>query len=199
VLRLRAALAVLAVVLFSVALANPAYAANGRTRSPFADNQGWYVCRGYNSQSHTGNSAFALDLIADRPATVGPKGCTSNNVRASNGQAVYSPVPGRTSACWGSSGVNGQFVCVQSTLATSQGLIFIIGHLVPGSRVLNQNVTAGQRIGTVAAPDNLNGGISHIHIEVRPNAGSRSIRQIQPVEAFESTSSVNNSEGFFQL
>jgi murein DD-endopeptidase MepM/ murein hydrolase activator NlpD len=71
--------------------------------------------------------------------------------------------------------VNGQFVCVQSTLATSQGLIFIIGHLVPGSRVLNQNVTAGQRIGTVAAPDNLNGGISHIHIEVRPNAGSRSI------------------------
>jgi hypothetical protein len=72
--------------------------------------------------------------------------------------------------------VNGQFVCVQSTHPTSQGLFFIIGHVTPGSRVLNQNVAAGQRIGTLAPPDDdLNGGISHIHAEVRPSPGSQSI------------------------
>jgi hypothetical protein len=37
-------------------------------------------------------------------------------------------------------------------------------------------------------------GISHVLKAAATSAG-----QIQPVEAFASTSSVNNSEGFFQL
>ena len=42
-------------------------------------------------------------------------------------------------------------------------------------------------------------GMSQDKIDTIIEAMRHDVRQIQPVEAFDSTSSVNNSEGFFQL
>jgi hypothetical protein len=138
----------------------------GNILSPFDESETWYVCRGYNTKTHSGNSAYALDFILDKPDTVGSLGCTSQNVNASSGEPVHAPVPGHTSACWPS---NTQFVCVQSSAPNSKGYYFIIGHVDPDSRLLNTDVQAGSEVIGRLAPAGSGGlEIAHLHIEARP-------------------------------
>jgi hypothetical protein len=171
---------------------------NGRILSPFDESETWYVCRGYNTETHSKNSRYALDFIIDKPATVGSLGCTSQNVNASFNEPVFAPVPGHTSACWN----NTQFVCVQSSFPTSKGYYFIIGHVDPGSRLLNADVQAGTEvIGRLAPAGSLNGGIAHIHIEARPEPGGQSVEFTSAngtaicQQAFQSDGSQNQYAG----
>jgi len=158
------------------------YVVIGGIRSPFDSSQTWYGCRGYNTATHSRNSAYALDLIVNEPRSFGEIGCNGNEpldvLNESAGRRVYAPVSGHTSACGGY--WNAQFVCVQSSSPTRNGYYFIIGHVQENSRLLNTNVQAGAEIGRLEYVGNLGLEIAHIHIEARlePSGNSQSVQFI---------------------
>ncbi|MCC2694865.1 RICIN domain-containing protein [Nodularia sp. LEGE 04288] len=134
---------------------------NGQVNLPFRNGQTWYVCQGYRGgASHYYESAsyhniYALDLTVENNSW-GSKGCYSNdNVNKSAGHQILAPVAGNVEkVSWAD-----DLVCLTNN---SQSKSFLIGHMVPSSKVLGR-VNQDAVLGVVRNYTTKN-GYAHIHI-----------------------------------
>lgn len=142
-----------------VGLAAPAQAAIGNILPPFPIGETWSIYQGYgpNAYSHNndpGNppSLYGLDL------TYG--GTTSS----STGKAIHAPVGGFVYGNPSTSGTG--TMCINMPDGRSVALTHINSSITGGS------VTAGQFVGTVAAPGQRgNGGVAHLHFQIWSGQG----------------------------
>lgn len=112
---------------------------------PFPANEVWYVCQGYNGPvSH--QNAFALDLSIDANSTSGLSGCSPATASASIARSVLAPASGNLVQL-----NSADLVCIN----LDQGGSLLIGHIA--ERHPNGRVSGGDKIGSVAAPNTLNG------------------------------------------
>jgi hypothetical protein len=123
---------------------DPAFAATGNIRTPFATGGQVYVYQGYNSGTHTGTSKYGLDLTNGTSAT------------STAGRTVVAPQAG-TVAYWQPAYGN---LCVN----TSSGRSYTLTHI--DASVTSGAVTAGQTVGKVAAAGyRNNNNVAHLHFE----------------------------------
>lgn len=115
----------------------------------------WYVCQGYNVGTHTRRHRNSLDLSAARNAPA-PGGCNPSTWHASDNRDVTAPGSGDVWLGW-----QDDFVCIN--FDGDNGSV-AVGHL--GTRTTRTHVEAGDWIGTVAPPDELNKMYAHIHLEL---------------------------------
>src|SRR5262249_49065903 len=111
--------------------------------------QTWTICRGYNYASHTGTSAYGLDLTS--------AGCDNS----ATGRNVRAPIAGTVSYYQAAHGN----LCVN----IAGGGSYTLTHINPS--VTSGSVAAGQMVGTVAAaapvgtaPNNNN--LAHLHFQI---------------------------------
>jgi hypothetical protein len=132
--------------------AMPAQAADGNILPPFEIGQQWWICRGYNHGSHTGTSAYGIDLV-------GGPGCDNS---AATGRTVKAPVGGTVYYYEAAHGN----LCINKTGGGS----YTLTHINPS--VTSGAVAAGQVVGTVAAPQPnpdiapMNNNVAHIHFQM---------------------------------
>lgn len=135
---------------------------------PFSVGETWYVCQGYNGQiSHF--DAPALDLSVD-PNSPGPTGCTLSTADASTGRFVTAAGAGQALHWDFTDPVTGVFHTDFLCINFDAGGSVLLGHM--GNRVGHgTHVSAGQQVGTVNGPDNMNGRYAHIHVQAysKPN------------------------------
>lgn len=147
-MRLRAFLVALGLVLGGVVgIAQPAQAATGNILPPFDLGTTWNICQGYNNPgvTHTGTSSYGLDLTG--------AGCDNS----ASGRTVRAPMAGTVYYYQASYGN----LCVNVAGGRSYTLTHINGSVTSGS------VSAGQSVGTVAAPGTRgNNGVAHIHFQM---------------------------------
>jgi len=121
--------------------------------APYEIGQTYYVCQSYRgTASHFSGYSFDLSTYVAAPNQGGCDGVHGNDAA---GNAATSPGKGYVSHFPGS-----DQVCINFDRGGSAE----IGHLNL-SVALNQVVSAGQQIGTVAPPSGLNGWFAHIHVE----------------------------------
>lgn len=128
------------------ATASPASAATGNILPPFDVGQRWNICQGYGgSVSHTGTASYALDLTG--------AGCDNS----ASGRNVRAPIGGSVHFYQASTGT----LCINAGNGKSVALTHINSSIAGGS------VSAGQLVGTVAAPgQRANRGVAHIHLQM---------------------------------
>lgn len=132
--------------------ATPAQASTGDILPPFNPGETWNICQGYNnpSVSHTGSSTYGLDLTG--------AGCDNS----ASGRTVRAPMDGTVAYYEGPFGN----LCIN----VSGGRSITLTHI--NSSITGGTVSAGQAIGTVAAPyDRRNNGVSHIHFQMWASPG----------------------------
>ncbi len=136
-----------------IVASTPAAAADGNILPPFSTGETWSVCEGYNHGTHTGTSAYGLDLV---------KNSSGSCDNSSSGATVKAPIDGTVYYYQASYGN----LCVNIAGGRSYTLTHINSSITSGS------VTAGQTVGTVfaAQPDpNLpphNNNVAHIHFQM---------------------------------
>lgn len=140
-----------------VTTAAPAQAADGNILPPFDIGQNWNICQGYSNPNvtHTGTSTYGIDLTG--------AGCDNS----ASGRNVRAPMDG-TVAYYQASYGN---LCIN----VSGGRSLTLTHI--NSSVTIGTVSAGQLVGTVAAPgQRANNGVAHIHFQMwsSPNCYSSS-------------------------
>jgi hypothetical protein len=126
----------------------------GNIPAPFTAGTPIYVWQGYNSGTHTGTSAYGVDLTL------------TNNSASTSGQAVVAPISG-TISHWQASYGN---LCINFGSA-SYTLTHIRANRTSGT------VRAGDTLGSVLPAGQAgNNGIAHLHFEVwsRPNCYNNS-------------------------
>ncbi|MBD1863032.1 MULTISPECIES: FG-GAP-like repeat-containing protein [Trichocoleus] len=133
----------------------PSRSDTGQIGLPFANNQTWYVCQGYQGYiSH--QSTFGLDLSVAKDFGTNSCYAADGNVNKSAGQPILAPAAGTISY------INSDLVCLQ--IAPDRSLL--IGHM--DRRVSNGAVvTQNSLLGTVSQAADANGGFAHIHVEAR--------------------------------
>lgn len=127
---------------------------------PFPAGETWYICQGYQGVSH--GSGYSLDL-STYVASSGTQGCNPAYASAASGRTVTSPGSGVVRY------VGPDYVCIDF----DQGGSTEIGHMTRAVSA-GARVSAGQKIGTVNAPNSTNGNYAHIHIEVHAQHGCAS-------------------------
>lgn len=125
----------------------PAQAAAGNILPPFDVGQTWNICQGYNNPNvtHTGTSSYGLDLTG--------AGC-DNSASGRNVRASMSGTVAYYQATYGN-------LCIN----VDDGRSYTLTHI--DSSITSGTVTAGQLVGTVAAPGQRgNNGVAHIHFQM---------------------------------
>jgi hypothetical protein len=129
---------------------------------PFDAGETWYVCQGYNGIiSHRGNDALAFDLSVSSRSP-GPNACTPNTANASTGRNVRAPASG-TVAWIGST--HPDLICIN----LDNGGSIKLGHLDTIALRVGYPVEQNAVIGTVSAPNGINGSYAHIHMSLYRN------------------------------
>lgn len=151
-LRVRATLVTLSLVLGGTAgladTATPASAATGNILPPFPTGETWSVCQGYNHGTHTGTSAYGLDLVKN-----GSGSCDNSSA----GATVKAPIDGSVYYYQASYGN----LCINIAGGRSYTLTHITSSITSGS------VTAGQTVGSVGSAGTYNNnGVAHIHFQM---------------------------------
>lgn len=148
----------LLLVVGTIAFAPPTHAAPGNIQAPFDNGETWCIYQGYNSGATHHNaqiypSAYGLDLTGSD--------CSGTSA---TGKTVRSPVSGTiqgnpSTSTFGS-------ICINMADGRSLTTTHVNTSLTGGT------VTAGQVLGTVAAPhDKNNNGIAHIHLQMWTSQG----------------------------
>jgi len=130
-----------------VGVSAPVQAATGNILPPFDVGQTWNICQGYNNPNvtHTGTSSYGLDLTG--------AGC-DNSASGRNVRASMSGTVAYYQAAYGN-------LCIN----VDDGRSYTLTHI--NSSITSGTVTAGQLVGTVAAPGQRgNNGVAHIHFQM---------------------------------
>lgn len=128
-------------------LVAPAQAATGNILPPFDLGQTWNICQGYDNPgvTHTGTSTYGLDLTG--------AGCDNS----ASGRNVRASLSGTVAYYQGTYGN----LCIN----VGDGRSYTLTHI--DSTITSGTVTAGQLVGTVAAPGSRgNNGVAHIHFQM---------------------------------
>jgi len=130
--------------------ASSASAATGDILPPFDVGQRWNICQGYGGGvTHTGTANYALDLTGAEC----DNSASGRNVRAPIGGSVHFYQAGT--------------LCINASNGKSVALTHINSSLTRG-----RSVSAGQLVGTVAAPgQQSNRGVAHIHLQTWSSHG----------------------------